>query len=567
MQQKQGQWNAARVLAALGRIGYDPVSAILDITDNSLSAGASQIKVIVNKAKATAIQPNHSRPRAVISSFDIIDNGVGMNEEELDNALTLGASEDYYIAGTLSKFGMGLKSAALSLGRRLEIISRSKSDFVTRKVILDYDVIKAAQGDYVYHLTEPSDADLEQLHSVCGAGSGTIVRISNIRNDSMPSITEVIEKLKIRAGIVYYYYLTGKAERDTPLSITVDGLDVDAFDPLFVSEISGDLNELDWDGISVKWITHNKPVQLDETRYAELEITQLPHPPSIEQSGKMSRKACHDHYMIDSESYGFYIYRNYRLISWPGDVPVKLMGVRTKASDLYAFRGRIMISSDADDLLNIDVTKNRIQFSELANQHLLPEIGDAIKKSKAAWKRRSDILKQILDVDATTVVNHAIDQAEKLSERDDRIDEEVVPPTEKKVLEERRKKAIIDKPATHEESKRLRETGERIQLVDSLHNNQLWERAHDPQEGMIVRINQSHRYYRDIILPQSDNPELLKALSILFYGLVRGEYDLIYKSDFDVKQVEQMLQEFRERVGGTLSETLRKIDVTKIFGE
>ena len=33
-----GKWNPARLFDALGRIGYNPVSALLDICDNSISA-------------------------------------------------------------------------------------------------------------------------------------------------------------------------------------------------------------------------------------------------------------------------------------------------------------------------------------------------------------------------------------------------------------------------------------------------------------------------------------------------------------------------------------------------
>ena len=37
---KKGKWNAARVYDALGKIGYSPASALLDMVDNSVSAGA-----------------------------------------------------------------------------------------------------------------------------------------------------------------------------------------------------------------------------------------------------------------------------------------------------------------------------------------------------------------------------------------------------------------------------------------------------------------------------------------------------------------------------------------------
>ena len=38
-----------------------------------------------------------------------------------------------------------------------------------------------------------------------------------------------------------------------------------------------------------------------------------------------------------------------------------------------------------------------------------------------------------------------------------------------------------------------------MQWVDILDNNQLWERAHDPEAGLIVRVNNSHRFAREMI--------------------------------------------------------------------
>ena len=46
---KEGDWDAGRVFQVLGRIGYAPVSAILDIVDNSVSAGATNVAISVNQ--------------------------------------------------------------------------------------------------------------------------------------------------------------------------------------------------------------------------------------------------------------------------------------------------------------------------------------------------------------------------------------------------------------------------------------------------------------------------------------------------------------------------------------
>ena len=111
MQKKEGKWHPSRVLAAIGKIGYNPVSAILDIADNSVSAKCTYLSININPKTDNV---NGGR-RTVIDSITISDNGNGMTEAGIDNAISLGSSEKYYHSGTLSKFGIGLKSAASSL--------------------------------------------------------------------------------------------------------------------------------------------------------------------------------------------------------------------------------------------------------------------------------------------------------------------------------------------------------------------------------------------------------------------------------------------------------------------
>ena len=118
--QKKGRSDAARLLEAIGQIGYKPVDALLDIADNSVSAGATHVAIRLELGQEDREGPG--KRKAVVRSFTVLDDGGGMDEAGLDNALALGSSAEYYETGTLSKFGLGLKSAASSLGRRLEIV-------------------------------------------------------------------------------------------------------------------------------------------------------------------------------------------------------------------------------------------------------------------------------------------------------------------------------------------------------------------------------------------------------------------------------------------------------------
>ena len=564
---REGSWDAGRVLQALGRIGYSPVSAILDLVDNSVSASARSIVIKVNTESEKRAEGQRGRPRAILKSLVIVDNGCGMDEKGLDNALTLGSSAHPYHAETLSKFGMGLKSAASSLGKQLEIISRSENDLnEVRKVVLDQDLI-VEKEKYVYSLTDPTDEDLNELDACTDGKSGTLIRITKLFHESLPRTSEIVEELKTKTGVIYYYYLKGMVKGSERLSLKIDDYDVAPMDPLFIDEIdadNGNLDEHNWDGLNPKWITRSQAIQLDSTgnTWAQVEITQLPHPPSVERKGLMARKDCRDHYLIGAGNYGFYIYRNWRLISW-----AESLDFVPQDQDLYAFRGRLLINSDADDILNINVMKSRVQLSEIAQDQLKPEAQEAVKKSRTAWKTAYRVTVESLTQGPHDIANQELDRISHLQTDEDKLDESVAPLEEKKQLEARRSKAVKTKLMNAEDLQRVSETGQRVLYVNTLDNDQLWERAHDPDGGMIVRVNSSHRFCRDILNTVSDNSNLLKVTDVLFYSIARGEYDLVYKSEHDDDEIEKIMEEYRERVGRTLSDVIRRLNSTDFLAD
>ena len=556
---KQGNLNAGRLFQALGRIGYHPVSALLDLVDNSVSAGATSVIINVGEKSEERIEGQRGRSRAILQSFTIIDNGCGMDEDGLDNALTLGSSSQSYDDHTFSKFGMGLKTASSSLGKRLEIISRVEGDLKVRKVILDHDMIDQ-QEKYVYDLTEPTEDDLRELDNCVQENSGTLIRISKLHTESLPRATEIIDGLKNKAGVTYYYYLKESENGSTPLSLKIDDFYVEPVDPLFVDEIdpnNPNLNVHTWEGLEPKWITNSRIIQLDKSGSicAKVEITQLPHPQCVAHKEIMTASECREHFKIESRNYGFYIYRNNRLISW-----AESLDFVPRDQDLYAFRGRLLINSDADDVLNIDVTKSRIHLSEVAEDHLKGEIREAVKMSRNAWQTAYKITVKSRHQIPHDTANQELDRISRLQDSDDKRDESVAPIDERKELEKRRNNTVTYKPITPEESQTIIETGQRVLFVDMLDNNQLWERAHDPIKGIIVRVNKSHRFCRDILDAVDDNSNLIKVIDVIFFSLARGEYDLVYKSEHEENKIEDIMSEYREKVGGNLSNTIYRIN-------
>ncbi|URN08549.1 ATP-binding protein [Actinomadura madurae] len=554
LEQRAGRWNPARVLPALGRIGYDPVSAILDIVDNSVSNLSRTVKVDISTEQERREGPG--RRRTLMTGVSVIDDGSGMDEAGLESAITLGSTPENYKEGTLSKFGLGLKSASASLGAQLKIVSRG-GDSIVRTLVLDHDLIRE-RNEFMYFLGRASEDDTARLDEIAQGGTGTLVEIARISQDNMPSPGEVIENLKARAGVVYYFSLTGQSSADDQqLQIYIGADEVEAFDPLFEHEVSGSLEEHSWDGLSVKWIVKPQIIQLSpevSSITARVSMTQLPHPPTLQKAEIMSRAQARKEYRIGAKNYGFYIYRNGRLISWADS-----LGLVPLDQNLYSFRGRIEIQSDADEVLNIDVTKSRIHLSDIAYTQLAPLLQEALKKSRTAWTKATRDVQSLVDKSPHEDINIALDSISDIETKNDRLDEEAAPEAERRRLEVRRQKASQRSPATREESERLRDSSQRVQYVEMLPNNQLWERAYDAEQGLIVRVNRSHRLVREIVEPNQDNEFLLKVLDIIFFGLGQGEYSLVYKSDYDENQIELIMEEYRERVGSGLTEIVRRL--------
>ena len=95
---------AMAMLESLRGLGYSTATALADIVDNSISAGASEVRIDFQWA-------------GLDSRVSILDDGRGMNDSELEGAMRLGdrnplAEREVH---DLGRFGMGLKTASLSM--------------------------------------------------------------------------------------------------------------------------------------------------------------------------------------------------------------------------------------------------------------------------------------------------------------------------------------------------------------------------------------------------------------------------------------------------------------------
>ncbi|MDD6783375.1 MAG: ATP-binding protein, partial [Prevotellaceae bacterium] len=118
---------ASSMIETFRAIGYNLETAVADIIDNSITAGASRI----------TIQRYWRGGKSVIT---IIDNGCGMNNEELIHAMRPGAQNplEERDEKDLGRFGLGLKTASFSQCRKLSVLSKKNGELSYWTWDLDY---------------------------------------------------------------------------------------------------------------------------------------------------------------------------------------------------------------------------------------------------------------------------------------------------------------------------------------------------------------------------------------------------------------------------------------------
>ena len=128
---------AKSLIAGIRSIGYSFATSVADIIDNSITAKATEINIYADPLD--------------VPYFAILDNGLGMNYEELKNAMTFGSDRSNKVDDSLDlgRFGLGLKSASLSQCRRMTVISKAEN--VINGMSYDLDEIEE-QNDWVLEI-------------------------------------------------------------------------------------------------------------------------------------------------------------------------------------------------------------------------------------------------------------------------------------------------------------------------------------------------------------------------------------------------------------------------------
>jgi hypothetical protein len=215
--------SARRLMTSLRGLPYDISGAVADLVDNSLDAGARSISVDL----AADWRGAYVR---------IADDGLGMSERALDEAMRYGSSRDYDL-DDLGHFGLGLKTASLSQCRRLTVATRTTLRGRIR--IRRWDLDRVASQD-AWILERPRLLDCRpQLTDPLRERPGTVVLWEDLdrilcgrREDGDAArrrLADVADDISAHLAMVFHRFLAGEA--GPRVAIGVNGERLRPWDP------------------------------------------------------------------------------------------------------------------------------------------------------------------------------------------------------------------------------------------------------------------------------------------------------------------------------------------------
>lgn len=537
--------NAARVCQAIAKIGYSPSAALKDIIDNSISAGASNILVELYLTEGKTISNRNN-----VERFVIIDDGCGMDDNGIREAFELGVSRSYS-EDSLSKYGLGLKSAGLSLGDRISVVSK-KEGRITKRYSLDYEIIKE-KNEYVIQSMEATEHDLLLIEQYVGLSeSGTIVTIDKCSYEKQDSMRKIVNELSRELGVVYYGFLT---HPHTPLKITlrqvsskIEDFYIDPYDILFLDKASSEYDPDNYDYVTPCKVLDDTIVLEGVSAPIHIQAVAFPKDKMknfavLEQGEREQIRS----YRISRENMGFFIYRNGRLIKW-GD------RVRTSDNsylidkDSYGFRVKLSLTTAHDDALHVDVSKQRISIPEELEKALKMLLRDPLATSRNIFKQCEDAV--TLEQDDREDGAMFSFSSQDLGEEDPSVYMEPVDISTVK----RREEKLIDRTVqeTAEDENDILDVDDekvfkKIRYTSSVMGNRLFSIGYNSDEGTFIRVNQNHYFYFTILSkmpPNSPYKQIIEAM--MFCNGIAERFTYTNVSGLEDEVIERVLQKLAE---------------------
>lgn len=522
---------AARTIEGLRDTGYEASDALEDIIDNSIAAGASE--VVVRVWMSPMGEP----------FVTVCDNGHGMDEAGLVNAMTYGSAARQSPA-SLGKFGLGLKTASTAMCRQLTVVTRSETETTTYAATWDLDYVQESD-EWWLQRPEATPEQIRLLDESARGGPGTLViwnkvdrLIGEYKNPTgaaaKKALERRVEEFRNSLALTYLRYLRGDPPQKQ-VRIILNEVEIEPWDPFDMDYGTELLLDQDVD-VEIR--------DNDVTPTTSFKLRAFALPPRSELT-----KDQQDYARIQTSNQGFYVFREGRLLArgtW--------LGLRRVEPHLNLSRIEFSFSHKLDDLFQIDIKKSRIQLQSDLQDHLRRLVQPAIAEAQERYRKNQR--------------SEAVTTQGGLHEASNRIIgqnlEHLVAATvtadgsgQATIQNSRGLTTISIGLPTGETS------GPHIVVRESLDDGLLWiPTIADGKQA--VAINAGHPYYRRVYLANQGNSIAIQGLNFLLWGLCEAEWAVITEQEKD--HMEAVRREV-SRVARFLANELPDIDTSNEASE
>jgi hypothetical protein len=331
-----------RIVRAIGR-NHSFDSAVADIVDNSLDAGADKILI------------RFVRDGDELVGLYLADNGRGMGDATIDSAMTLGGQRTY-VDGDLGHFGIGLKAASLSQAKSLMVVSRAASGAAVGRRLLADKLSEGFECEVLAGAFAASTLDRSWGHFTPTTGTviiwNAVKAFEVIRAGAVDAfLDDATGRLCRHLGIIFHRIIAANA---VEIVIDQEDLKTSSFGAPFIVK---PINPFGY----ARSGRQDYPRKLTATT-SEGSLTLTCHiwpgrtnDPQFKLVGGSAES-----------SQGFFIYRNNRLLQ-----PGGWQGVTLRRPDLQLARVEIEMSVTPDRLFEMNPEKTQVEvtaiFSRLAH--------------------------------------------------------------------------------------------------------------------------------------------------------------------------------------------------------
>ena len=485
--------DVARISEGLRDTGYEFNTAVADIIDNSIGAGAT----VVDVRCAVDFIGN--------ISLSVADDGCGMSRERLINAMKYG-SEAREDRASLGKFGLGLKTASTAFCRRLLVVSRPDGEAVAMRAAWDLDILSQSNS-WSLELAPAAPHEVLLLNENARGKSGTVVIWEKVdrlladlaKSDGKPvknALRRHEDSLREHIATVYQRFLDPDDSRERTLVIKLNGTPVVAWDPFCIAEVVSP--------VLGKIIS----VQLPNGESASFSIRVFILPRKEEFSSTQNRNAA----KISNERQGVYVYRENRLIHGPD-----WLSMYKQEPHFSLLRVELSFDHKLDEAFQVDIKKSRILLNEQLYEWLRDtflaaprrEAETRYRKGAAATVTGSAIL---LHTASGNAIHQKVGALKVATVTDVDAANGEVGITNNSGHSTTRLKII-----NTEEPSPLH-----ISTSGTLENGVLWEPALI-NGGAGVTLNTGHPFYPKAYLPSKGDSVAVQALDFMLWALAQAE--------------------------------------------